>query len=690
MKILVGVAWPYANSYLHLGHIAGAYLPASIFARYHRLKGDEVLMVSGSDEHGTPTKVTAEKEGKKPEEIAKFYHKENSKVMEDLAIGFDLFTETSTENHKEVVQDFVLKLVENGYTYENYMDEPYCTNEKRFLPDRYVEGTCPYCGYKNARGDQCDHCGKLLDPKDLIDMRCKICGSKPEIRKSKHLFFKLSSFQDKLLEYSENKKMKQNVYNFTMNWIKQGLKDRAITRDISWGIEVPLEGYEEKRVYVWFEAVIGYLSATIEWAKKNNEPWESFWKDERTKHYYFVGKDNIPFHTIFWPAMLMAYGGLNLPDNVPANEYLLLDGAKLSKSRGISINAKDFLAKYDPDVLRYYLSTNMPEERDSEFRFDDFIEKNNNELVANLGNFVNRVLSFSYNNFKKIPDGTLEDRVEKGIEKAFKDVSEDLENCNFKAGIRRTMSLSQFGNEYFYEKEPWRQIKGDLNACKNSLYNSAQLVNALAILMDPYLPFTSEKIRKMLDLEKVKSWNFDKDELAQAKQKQMRKPELLFKKIEIGVFSLNGIELKIGKIEEVEDHPRADKLYVMKIDLGGEHRQIIAGLKNYLRREDLLNKEIVVVTNLRHAKLRGLESQGMLLAAEKDEKVVIIYQETFKMPGTRVGIGYGKLKKKVEIEDLEKENLYIEGGKARVVKGFLVTEDGTPIIAEIEDGAKIK
>ena len=690
MKLLVGVGWPYANSYLHLGHIAGAYLPASIFARYHRLKGDKVLMVSGSDEHGTPIMVSAEKEGKKPEEIAKFYHKENSKVMEDLAIDFDLFTETSTENHKEVVQDFILKLVENGYTYEKYMDEPYCTNEKRFLPDRYVEGICPYCGYKNARGDQCDNCGKLLDPADLIDPRCKICGSKPEIRKSKHLFFKLSAFQDRLLNYHKSKKMKQNVYTFTMNFLKQGLKDRAITRDVPWGIEVPLKGYEDKRIYVWVEAVMGYLSATVEWAKKNDENWKSFWKDESTKHYYFIGKDNIPFHTIFWPALLMAYGGLNLPDAVPANEYLLLDGAKLSKSRGISINVKDFLTKYDPDVLRYYLSTNMPEERDSEFSFDDFIEKNNGELVANLGNFVNRVLSFSYNNFGEIPVTISEDRVLKKIEEAVEDVSNYIENCNFKAGIRRIMALSQFGNEYFYEKEPWKQIKDNADECKNSLYNSAQLVNALAILMDPYLPFTSEKIRKMLNLQPVKSWNFDKDELIQTKQKQMKKPELLFKKLETDIFSLNGIELKIGKIETVEDHPQADKLYVVKVDIGGEKRQVIAGLKNYMGKEELIDREVVLVANLKHAKLRGLESQGMLLAAEKDEKVVILHPETFKTPGTRVGIEYGKLKKKVEIDDLEKENLYVEDEKAHVGERFLVTEDDTSIVAEIEDGAKIR
>jgi methionyl-tRNA synthetase len=286
MKVFIGVAWPYANSYLHLGHIAGAYLPASIFAKYQRLKGNDVLMVSGSDEHGTPIMVTAEKEGKKPSEVAKFYHRENSKVMEALDIGFDLFTETSTDNHKKVVQDFLKKLIENGYTYEDFMDEPYCTNENRFLPDRYVEGTCPYCGYESARGDQCDNCGKLLDPKDLIKPRCRICGGTPEIRRSKHLFFRLSALENRLIDYIESIKrdLKPNVYNFTINFLRSGLKDRAITRDINWGIEVPLESYENKRIYVWFEAVIGYLSAAVEWRN-----WESYWKDKDAIHYYFVG-----------------------------------------------------------------------------------------------------------------------------------------------------------------------------------------------------------------------------------------------------------------------------------------------------------------------------------------------------------------------------------------------------------------
>ncbi|RZN64315.1 MAG: methionine--tRNA ligase [Candidatus Methanoliparum thermophilum] len=686
MKVFIGVAWPYANSYLHLGHIAGAYLPASIFAKYQRLKGNDVLMVSGSDEHGTPIMVTAEKEGKKPSEVAKFYHRENSMVMEALDIGFDLFTETSTENHKRVVQDFLKKLIENGYTYEDFMDEPYCTNEDRFLPDRYVEGTCPYCGYESARGDQCDNCGKLLDPKDLIKPRCRICGGTPEIRQSKHLFFRLSALEKRLIDYIESIKrdLKPNVYNFTINFLRSGLKDRAITRDINWGIEVHLEGYEDKRIYVWFEAVLGYLSAAVEWGD-----WGRYWKDKDAKHYYFVGKDNIPFHTIIWPGMLIAHGGLKLPDNVPANEYLLASGEKLSKSRGISINVKDLLKVYEPDVIRYYLSSNMPEEKDSEFNFEDFISKNNNELVANLGNFVHRVLTFAKSNFGSVPSGFLELRVKEEIDKAFEDVQKSIDTFHFKEGIRRIMALSSFGNLYFYEKEPWKKIKEDKDECANTIYNAVQIVNALSILLAPYLPFTSRKIRRMLGIRDVDRFEFCEE---RKEDFTLEKPEILFKKIEDKKFSLEGIELVVGKIEEVKDHPQADKLYILKVNIGNEKRQIVAGLKDYLSAEELLGKSIVLVSNLKHAKLRGIESQGMLLAAdaEKSNKVVLIHPENEKKPGTRVGVGYFGLKKSVGIEELKEKGLHVEKGRVLSFNIPLKTEDGAQIIAEIEDGAEIR
>ena len=687
MKIFIGVAWPYANSYLHLGHIAGAYLPASIFAEYQRLVGNEVLMVSGSDEHGTPILVTAEKGGKRPEDLARFYHEENLRVMNALDIGFDIFTETSTPNHGRVVKDFILRLREGGYIYENCMDEPYCTNEKRFLPDRYVEGTCPHCGYQGARGDQCDGCGKLLDPIDLIDMRCKICGSEPEMRSSKHLFFRLSSLQENLIEYLEGlgDELKPNVYNFTINFLKRGLKDRAITRDIPWGIGVPVKGYEEKRVYVWFEAVIGYLSASMEWAEIHGASWEDYWMSEGSKHYYFVGKDNIPFHTIIWPAMLMAHGGLKLPDNVPANEYLLLGKEKFSKSRGIGISVRDFLQRFDPDVVRYYLSSNMPEDRDSEFGMKDFIDRNNNELLAKLGNFVHRVLSFSHSNYGGIPSGVLEGRVRGEIEGAFEDVTSALDHFRFREGMRRIMALSSFGNQYFDEKAPWKMLKEDREGCKNVIYNSAQIVAALSTLTAPYLPYTSRRIREMMCMSDQCTWAY-----TEVREREISRPEVLFRKIEEEVFSLNGIEIRVGRIREVEDHPRADKLYVLRIDLGDEERQIIAGLRGYLGREELIDKKVLVVTNLKYVRLRGMESQGMLLAAEKEDMVVIVHSGSDKAPGTRVGTGYYGVRERVEISDLRGTDLRVEGGCILSSSGPLRTEDGDPVTAEIEDGAVVR
>ena len=405
-RLLIGVAWPYANGPIHVGHVAGCYLPPDIFARYHRMKGDEVLMVSGSDQHGTPITITADKEGVQPSEIAERFHEINSRALEQLGISFDLFFKTSHENHKVVVHDVFNKLLEQDLIYKQIMDSYFCNDCQKFLPDRYVEGECPHCGSPGARGDQCDDCGRTLDPVELIAPKCKLCGSYPEIRETEHFFFKLSEFQDKLLDYSADKDhWRHNTKNFTRNWLASGLRDRAITRDIKWGVEIPLDGYDEKRIYVWFEAVIGYLSTSKEWARRNGDEnkWKDFWQDENTKHYYFLGKDNIPFHTIIWPAILLGYGGLNLPYDVPANEYLKFKGEQFSKSRGVSVDIPDYLETFDPDPLRYYLSINMPENRDADFAWDDFVNRNNTELVGTLGNFIHRSLTFTYKNFKSVP-----------------------------------------------------------------------------------------------------------------------------------------------------------------------------------------------------------------------------------------------------------------------------------------------
>ncbi|MDP6042817.1 MAG: methionine--tRNA ligase, partial [Dehalococcoidales bacterium] len=401
-RIFIAVAWPYANGSLHLGQIAGAYLPPDIFARYHRTKGNEVLMVSGSDQHGTPITIKAGQEGKKPDEIAAHYHREFLESWQRFGISFDLFTTTGTANHAEVTQDIFRTLLKKNYIYKSTMSQPFCAQCQRFLADRYIEGTCPYCQSSGARGDQCETCGKPMSPAELVGPQCRLCGTAPVFRDSEHFFLRLTAFNDRLLDWvKQQTHWRPNVLNFSTRYLEEGLKDRAITRDIEWGVKVPVSGFENKRIYVWFEAVIGYLSAAKEWAKSSgdSEKWRSFWQDDKTKGYYFIGKDNIPFHTLIWPAMLMGYAGLNLPYNVPANEFLTIEGRKLSTSHNWAVWLLDYLARYDPDPLRYLLSINMPETADTDFSWREFVRRNNDELVATYGNLVHRVTTFTYRNF---------------------------------------------------------------------------------------------------------------------------------------------------------------------------------------------------------------------------------------------------------------------------------------------------
>ena len=507
-NILVAVAWPYANGPLHLGHIAGAYLPADIFARYHRLKGNSVLMVSGSDQHGTPITLKAEQEGISPAEVAGRYHNEFLESWQKLGISFDLFTTTDTVNHAEVAHDIFLRLLDKGYIYKGSMPQAYCPNCKRSLPDRYVEGTCPNCNFNGARGDQCDNCGQTLNPSDLVGVRCRICSSTPIFENSEHFFLKLSAFEEQLSKWVGDKTFwRQNVQNFTLGFLEGGLKDRAITRDIEWGVSVPQPGFEKKRIYVWFEAVIGYLSASKEWAKLQgrDDAWQQFWTGEN-KSYYFIGKDNIPFHTIIWPAMLMGYGGLNLPYDVPANEFLTVEGKKLSTSRNWAVWLPDYLQRYDPDPLRYYLSINMPETGDMDFSWHEFLRKNNNELVATYGNLVNRVLSFTNRNFNaSVPDPGELDEVSSGLlEKArmtLDEVGHQLYRCRFKEALKAAMALAQDVNRYLDDTAPWKMIKQDRQAAGRSVYTAIGAISALKTMLYPFLPFTSQKLHNFLGFE---------------------------------------------------------------------------------------------------------------------------------------------------------------------------------------------
>ncbi len=542
-RIFIGVAWPYANGPLHLGHLAGCYLSADIFARYHRAKGNEVLMVSGSDSHGTPITVRAEAEGVTPEDILNRYHPQFLDSWNKLGITFDLFTTTHTENHQEIVHTLFKDFLEKGYLYEQSMLLAYCADCQRFLPDRYVNGTCPHCGFERARGDQCDNCGRTLDPQDLVHPRCVISDSEPEFRESEHYFLKLSAFEQPLLEWvNKQTHWRPNVLNFTRRFLEGGLKDRAITRDLTWGVPIPLEGYDDKRIYVWFEAVTGYLSAAVEWAKQNGDgkDWEAFWKDPDTKSYYFIGKDNIPFHTIIWPAMLMAYGGLNLPYDVPANEFLSLEDRKFSTSENWAVWLPDYLSRYEPDPLRYLLSINMPESGDTNFSWAEYVRRNNDELVATFGNLVNRVLSFTYKNFEgNVPPagslGALEQELLQSAREVMTGVDQDLHDCHFKAAIARAFSLAQQVNRYLDTRAPWRSIKTDRNEAAATLHTAIKVINCLKMLLYPFLPFSAQRIHGYLGLDgTVENLSWDFDQLIDAIEagNPLREPSPLYTKLD--------------------------------------------------------------------------------------------------------------------------------------------------------------
>jgi methionyl-tRNA synthetase len=564
-RIFIGVGWPYANGLLHLGHVAGANLPADIFARYHRLKGNEVLMVSGSDQHGTPITIKAEQESKTPGEIARRYHQKFLEAWQKLGISWDLYTSTGTPNHTEVTHDIFHTLLQKGYIYKASMSQPYCPRCQRFLPDRYVEGTCPYCGNTGARGDQCDECGKPLNAAELKNPRCRQCGTPPEFRQTEHFFLKLSAFQDRLKEWvSRQNHWRSNVRNFTLGFLEEGLKDRAITRDIDWGISVPVPGFENKRIYVWFENIIGYLSASKEWAKARGTPekWRDFWQKE-AKSYYFIGKDNIVFHTMNWPAMLMGYGGLNLPYDVPANEFLTIESKKGSKSQNWAVWVPDFLTRYDPDPLRYMLSINMPETSDTDFSWREFVRRNNDELVATYGNLVNRVLTFTYRNFEgKVPDHssystiseylfsldkdltdsnilpkktgevkTDADMIEDAKQMLFKVAGNYIEKCHFKEAIWTMMEYAHHVNQYLDERSPWKTIKQDRQATADSLFIALYAISCLKTALCPFIPFSSQQVHEYLGFKgRVEDYGWTPQELIPGQT--LCQPQPLFKKLD--------------------------------------------------------------------------------------------------------------------------------------------------------------
>ncbi|MFO7619554.1 MAG: methionine--tRNA ligase [Thermoplasmata archaeon] len=662
-KIFIGVAWPYANGPIHVGHMAGCNLPPDIFRKFHRMRGNEVLMVTGSDMHGTPVTVQAEKEGIPPKELAEKYHLMNAKAFSDFGVEFDEYHSTDHPIHIKTVQELFLRLHENGYLYEKEMELPYCPKCDRTLPDRYVEGECPFCHYERARGDQCEECGKLMDPDMLVGLRCITCGTTPEFVKRNHFFFKLSAFEEPLKKWMADKAhWRTHVLNFSRMYLENGLKDRPVTRDTTYGIEIPLSGHDDKRIYVWFEAFMGYYTMAVkhytdpETGELDRAGFESFWKNPECRHYYFLGKDNVPFHTIFWPAVVSGLEwGMNLPYDVPANAYLRFGGQQFSKSRGVSVAIKDIVAKYDADAMRYYMSVIMPENRDTDFSWEDFVTRNNSELVATYGNFVHRALSFTHKNFGSIPDGKLQPEAKTEMEKALDEVAQYLERCEFKNGIKRAMELARFGNQYIDSRAPWKQLKESRQDCADTLFTSISISKTLAVMLAPYIPFSSQKLWESLgEAGKVLDAKWEDAMLPPNIGTELAAPVPLFKRLdppgeaepikteepkEVEKNMISGLEkldLRVAEVKAANDHPNADKLLVLTIDLGGENRQLCAGLKKHYTPEEFVGKKIIVVCNLQPAKLRGVMSEGMLLAASEGDVVSLLAPPGDAKPGDRV------------------------------------------------------
>jgi len=659
-KILVTSALPYANGPLHIGHLAGAYLPADIYVRYQRLKGNDVVYICGSDEHGVAITIRAEQDGVEPKQIIDRFHELNKKSFERFGMSFDNYSRTSLPIHHETGQEFFSDLHQKGILKRKKEKQFYDETARMFLPDRYVEGTCPNCQFPEARGDQCEKCGSDLNQTELIDPKSKITGKTPVLKETSHWYFPLGDFQERLKKYLDSHpEWKQNVKNYCYGWLKQGLKDRAVTRDLQWGIKVPLEEAKDKVLYVWFEAVLGYISSTKEWAQKIGEPdrWKDYWQDENCKLVHFIGKDNITFHAIMFPALLMAKEGYTVPDSVPANEFLNIQGDKVSTSRDYAVWLEDYLENFPPDSMRYCLASIAPETKDSDFSWKDFQTRNNAELVGSLGNFINRSLTFIDKHFDgRVPEQKQQDELDywilKQIAEAPERVGDSLERFRVRQALKALMDVARNANKYFNDKEPWRTVKEDPELCGSTLNVCVQVSKTLAILMEPFLPFSAEKLWKLLNQEgdiHGQNWFAAGKEFI-PEGHQLGKPEILISKIEdtvieaeveklkaksqparegekqvseeknnlISFDQFKNIDLRVAKILTAERVEKTDKLLRLEVEIGAEKRQIVAGMAEFLTPESMIGKLVVIVANLQPAKIRGLESQGMLLAAEND------------------------------------------------------------------------
>jgi len=676
-RILVNCALPYANSPLHLGHIAGSYLGADVFVRALRLMGEDVLFVCGTDEYGTPITIQADREHVTPGEIADRYHADHERSFEKMQIRFDIFSRTTTAWHRKNASELFTRLYEGGYLTKGSMISPYCNTCGKFMPDRYIEGTCPYCGNTRARGDQCDSCGRILDPQDLKDPRCIISGDVPEFRETSHLFFRLDKFQEKLDKWiSSRTHWKPHVLEFTKGLISAGLKPRPATRDMSWGIPVPVEGFDGKVIYVWIEALMGYLSFAKELSMKRGDVdlWKRYWQDPEAKSYYFLGKDNITFHTIIWPAIIMGLQDLNLPYDVPANEYLEFNGEKFSKSRGIGFSVDSMLSAVDSNYLRYYIASILPENGDSNFDVDEMQEKVNSEFISKFGNLLHRVVSFIVSNRIDLSSRQLEQSDKESIARyasSYGEYSSLIRAVEIKKALKLWIDLVQEANAYVNRSEPWKLVKTDPAKCAGKLYTALKMLQTLVVMIYPYTPDAAERCLKIMGfsgtMEQAHSHLSDQDVIFAPLV-----AVIPFQRIEIKDVNPNSLDLTVGRIEKVENHPEADKLYVLRVSFGDREIQLVAGLRKHYSIDQLLGKRIIVVANLKKARFRGKESEGMLLAADDGISTHFLTVSDSIPPGTKVKIGsYGfNGTKVVTIDDLAAYRLTVtEKGEINTIVG---------------------
>lgn len=670
-RYTITAALPYTNGPIHIGHLAGVYVPADIYARFLRLKGKDVAFICGSDEHGVAISMKAKKEGITPQEVIDKYNKIIKDSFEEFGISFDNYSRTSAEIHHKTASDFFRKLYDEGKFVEETTEQLYDAQAQQFLADRFVTGTCPKCSNDGAYGDQCEKCGTSLNATDLINPKSTITGSVPVLKSTKHWFLPLNQYDAFLREWileGHKNDWKPNVYGQVKSWLEDGLKPRAVTRDLDWGIDVPVEGALGKKLYVWFDAPIGYISSTKEWAEREGKDWEPYWKSDDTKLVHFIGKDNIVFHCVIFPAMLKAEGSYILPDNVPSNEFLNLEGNKLSTSKNWAVWLNEYLVDFPEkqDVLRYVLTANAPETKDNDFTWKDYQARNNNELVAIFGNFINRVVVLSnkyYNGVIPIPNQFTE--IDLQVLEELKTYPQKIENSieryRFREALSEMMNVARLGNKYLADEEPWKIIKTDPERVKTQMFVALQIAAALSTLAEPFLPFTAIKLKNMLAINTPISWeSISTAQYLLAPNHQINSAELLFAKVEDdeiqkqidrleAIKMTNAIEnkqvepqkettqfedfakidLRVGTIIEAEKMPKANKLLVLKVDTGIDVRTIVSGIAEHFSPEEVVGKQVTVLVNLEPRKLRGVESQGMLLLTEtKEGKLVFVNPET--------------------------------------------------------------